>query len=489
MGIFNWLKHNKKEMPAGKGFTSSLAGVLGLSGQTAFTDLSLLEIRLAIAYACTRLIATSANEPTLRTGRVEEEGFQAIPTDQESVVKAPAPYVSYSQMIEQIVFALYSQGEAFLIKQRNTAGTVINLIPVAIGSCSVTVDTTNALAPYRAFTISGKSYAPHDVVFFRFPDPSNPWRGLSPLVSAARSIALDAEQSEYQMSMLKNTSVAGAVVTTDRELDQEQLDLLAKKLASATGGTRRGHFLVLSGGGADYKETRPLSDLDWHGLSNLTESRICMAFGVPPALVGARVGIESTPLSSASLEPVQRVFWRQTMVPLLYSIAEVLTRDLLQEEGLEDLVFDFDLSTVSALQDDQAKMGEQAVRLFSGGLVTRDEARALVEYAPMPDLSGPVISLSNSATEQTVESAPIATPTGEETMEQNTQTDGQGGALLSMVGGLQTAISLIQSVSTGVITRESAIALFQMFYKVSRQEAEAAIGNPEVIRVEGAPSV
>ena len=483
MGLFNWFNKTEK-----KGFTGPLAGALGLSSQTAFTDMSILEIRLALAYACTRLIASSVNEPTLRTGQEMEEGFTAIPSPPDDVVHNPAPYVSYAQMMEQVVFSLYSQGEAFLIKHRDQAGRVINLLPVAIGSCSVTLDNTNAMTPYKGFYISGVAYKPQDVVFFRFPDPANPWRGLSPLISAARSVSLDAEQSEYQMSMLKNTAVAGAVVTTDREMDQDQVDLITKKLASATGGSKRGLSLVLSGGGFDYQESRPLSDLDWHGLSNLTESRICMAFGVPPALVGARVGIESTPLSTASLEPIQRVFWRQTIVPLLYSIAEVLTRDLLQEEGYDELIFDFDLSTVAALQDDQAKMGEQAIRLFSGGLVTRDEARALVDYAPMPDLSGPVISLSNGATEQTVEAYPLATPVTGEEVQTDTNADGQGGALLSMVGGLQVAITLIQSVATGQTTRESAIALFQMFYKVSRQEAEAAIGNPEVIRPTEAPA-
>ena len=59
--------------------------------------------------------------------------------------------------------------------------------------------------------------------------------------------------------------------------------------------------------------------------------------------------------------------------------------------------------------------------------------------------------------------------------------DGQN-ELRSTVGGLTGTLAVQQSVAVGTTTRESAIALFMMFFGITQDEATQLLGNPEKIQ-------
>jgi hypothetical protein len=152
------------------------------------------------------------------------------------------------------------------------------------------------------------------------------------------------------------------------------------KFDSILGQGKRFSTTVMSGD-VNVQMPVPLQDLDWHGLSNLSESRICAIFGVPPTIAALRVGLENAPYSK--IDSAIQIFYRDTMVPIWRDIADFLTKVLIDDEFGTDtsLSFRFDLKKVRQLQEDR---DEESIRLrgeWNDGLVTRNEARELLGYA------------------------------------------------------------------------------------------------------------
>jgi phage portal protein BeeE len=118
--------------------------------------------------------------------------------------------------------------------------------------------------------------------------------------------------------------------------------------------------------GLDFKE------MGFEVLDARAEARICAVLGVPPILVGAKVGLDRSTFSNA--EQAEKYFWQHTLMPVYKRIRDELQSDLASEFG-SDVELRWDLSEVGALQEDQGKVWERARAGASAGIITINEAR------------------------------------------------------------------------------------------------------------------
>lgn len=99
-----------------------------------------------------------------------------------------------------------------------------------------------------------------------------------------------------------------------------------------------------------------IGDMEIDSIRDLAESRICSALGVPPILVGAKVGLNTATYSNYA--QAKESFWEETLLPLYKRIEDSLNRIILPEmpsiANTEKIVFDF--SEVRALQDDETDL-------------------------------------------------------------------------------------------------------------------------------------
>src|SRR5690606_30076770 len=116
-----------------------------------------------------------------------------------------------------------------------------------------------------------------------------------------------------------------------------------------------------------------LTKLNSESLTSIDESRICMAFGVPPILIGAFVGLVHVN-QRASVREAQEDFWMNTMSPELKNIRKFLDRTILPYfEDVEairrgDIRFNWDMSQVKALQEDVDKIHARAANGYKAGI-------------------------------------------------------------------------------------------------------------------------
>jgi hypothetical protein len=111
-------------------------------------------------------------------------------------------------------------------------------------------------------------------------------------------------------------------------------------------------------------------------LTEINEARVVAPFGVPLALIGTRLGIQT---KYTNMKELKEGFWDETLLPLYSEIAAKLTAGLVNDfDGFDYL--EFDLSKVKALSEDEdAKHNRLRSDMQAGG-ITREEFRIAIGY-------------------------------------------------------------------------------------------------------------
>lgn len=339
-----------------------------------------------LVFACVQKLITSASQPPIQLVRPTPDGDQVVTSHYVlDLLRRPNPSYSWDDFLQNWLLRWFLTGKSFVWKWRAVQGRIAELWPMPTTMCEVVVGGKKdepLIKGYKLLQGGGQKLpiAAEDMFYIRFPHPDNVWDGLGPLQAAGRAYQLEDEQKNYLVEMLNNLRLPGMILKVPAGLTPDERADIEARIYDQAGKGRRGRALLVEGEGIDVEVLNLLKDLDWPGYSQMTESRLCMAFGVPPILVGARVGLERATYSN--YQEAKKTFWEDTMVSGLEAVSDCLTRSLLYDEGIVDLLLRFDLSNVKPLQEDANKRTERAVGLFKGGLITRNEGRALAGEEP-----------------------------------------------------------------------------------------------------------
>jgi len=120
------------------------------------------------------------------------------------------------------------------------------------------------------------------------------------------------------------------------------------------------------------------------------ETRILGPFGVPPILVGSRIGLERSTYSN--YETARQAFWEDTMVPETM-LFQVDYQYFLQGAGGEFVAFDY--SKVPALQEIADERHKLHLEDYKAAAIMKNEYRKLIGFDPVP--GGDVFVIVNQA--------------------------------------------------------------------------------------------
>jgi HK97 family phage portal protein len=366
----------------------------------------LYELQLVV-YACIRKICVCAQEAPLRMGAQKRGGWRDLPNHSlQGLLNQPNPRMSYAEFQWHFFLHWLATGTSHVWKWRNFTGEPNELWPLPTSWVKPVVDAHGNAQGYEVFQGGGKwlRVPDRDMITVRFPDPRNLTAGLGPLQAALRDVQTDEARGDYIVEMLENARTPGLILKQPGYWSEEQKSEVRELFTSGLGKGRRGKPIFLEGEGATIEQQAPLKDLDWPGLSALSETRICAAFQVPPILIGLRSGLENATYSN--YEMAEKSFYQGTMAPLWSLVDAAFTRGLLRDEGEQNdaLQCYHDTGDVRALQDDEAEIADRAVKLFSAGLITRNRAREIVGEDALRPEQGDVFVMPMSLIE-----TPLAT--------------------------------------------------------------------------------
>lgn len=271
-------------------------------------------------------------------------------------------------------------------KERSRAGEVINLWPLR--SDWIRPIPRNGQPPDWEYTIPDGSepriLKAEDAIPITYADtPDHSPTGIGPLTSVLREAQISSALTDFVKvfmdrgaiplyMLLPSDDPKLAAQFRNPETKNAFLDAWRQRYA---GIVNSGVDPLLSPGIKDIKRVGlDMNELAYADLNNLTDVRICQAFGVSPLLVDANAGMESSTFSNKA--EARRGFFEDTMPALWGRIDDAFTRHLLPEfEWRPGWNIQFDTSEIPALQDDHNEANARAVAAWSSGLVSRHAAQ------------------------------------------------------------------------------------------------------------------
>ena len=215
------------------------------------------------------------------------------------------------------------------------------------------------------------------ILHLTFFHPLDDHYGLAPIEAAAVAVDTHNAAARWNKALLDNAArPSGALVYSGPEgavLSDQQFDRLKRELTETyQGAVNAGRPLLLEGG-LDWKAmSLSPKDMDFLEAKHTAAREIALAFGVPPMLLG--IPGDNT---FSNYQEANRVFWRQTVLPLVSRVGVSLVQWLDTAENLRAVV---DTDRIDALASDRAALWDRVVK---ADFITLNEKREAVGYAPI----------------------------------------------------------------------------------------------------------
>lgn len=246
-----------------------------------------------------------------------------------------------------------------------------------------------------------------DVLWFRFPHPTDPFKSLTPIESAGIAIEYDYYARVYNRNFMVNDGRPGGILLINGDIEDEQAEEISRRFRGATGSNigGAGRTTVMSADGGQWIDTTTSQrDAQYIEARQMNKEEILLAFGCPESVIG---NASNRTFANADVE--LEVFWRETMLPHL----TLLERGFDRLDTDTTTYFAYDLSSVAILSRDDRERARFHLEELKQGAISIDEYRELtgrkgvgIDELLIPTNLSPVVMQTNQ-TDQPENGAPL----------------------------------------------------------------------------------
>ena len=337
-----------------------------------------------IIYACIETICTSAAEPKFCAYR----GKQKLETHAIlNLLNRPNPFMTRFNFIAGWLLYRNLAGNTFIEKVRPVSGGPPNeLWFMRPDRVEALPDPQTFIRGYK-YTLGTTSviYPANDVIHSKTRHALDDVYGMAPMQVLLSRTDTDNFMREFTKSFFYNAAVPAGLLNIKGALDAEEKQAIKGRFRQdLTGPLGWNTLMVIEEAEASYTNMgQPMGQrgIAYPDLDEINEARLCMAFGVPAVLIGARVGIRMR--AYGSLKALKASFWEETLIPTYVALEDDLNAYLVPDfQGVDRVRFE--VENVRALSEDLNSKATRIVSLYKEGILTRDEARAEMGYDPAP---------------------------------------------------------------------------------------------------------
>jgi HK97 family phage portal protein len=336
----------------------------------------------AIVQAQFRWITDSLPEAEPRVRRRNAKGdLDPVPDHPLlELLKNPNPYYSSLSLFDA-TYREWRRGNAYWIIVRNAQRQPLQLwwAPSVMMEPVQGDDPTRFIDHYEYRPRSEKDavwYAPEDVVHFRNGlDPHQPQKGMSDLDCLLRELYTDDEAAAWSSTLLAHGAGPHVLISGDDDdgIDELEADKIKHNYLQKTTGDQRGEPLVVSGRTKIQVMSFNPQEMDLKLLRRVPEERISAVLGVPAVVCGLGAGLDRSTYNN--MREAKEQATENVLIPAWRFFATELQRQLMPQLGdARRDVFDFDLSTVRALQEDQNALWVRLDSALKTGAITLNQS-------------------------------------------------------------------------------------------------------------------
>ena len=341
-----------------------------------------------VVHACIRELATAAATPRYYIYDTKSDPTSGMIEMPDSplgkLLLKPNSQDDIYQWLEKLVTFLYVAGNAYVLKERSRTNQITALW--LLRPDRVSIKPQEMGRNVFLYSIDGKEYEipSENISHMSFPNPGGDVYGMSPLSVLAKTVNLDLSMTDFAKLYFQNAGVPSGLLKVKRRINsQEEAGIIRSRWRSAFGGSNNMHRVAILDDDAEYQAMASApKDMDLQGLHNLTESRICSVFGVPPILIGVNVGLQRSTFSN--YKEARLSFHSETVEPLIKRIIRFLNNSLAAELG-ENAALGVAFSEVLSPLDDRGEQANRVSMLYASGIITLNEARGYIGEQPIED--------------------------------------------------------------------------------------------------------
>lgn len=177
-----------------------------------------------------------------------------------------------------------------------------------------------------------------EMVFIKYPDPINTFRGKGTLQAAAQTVDIDQYSEEFNKRFFFNSARPDSVLTTDQKLTPRQREALRADIKRIYQGRENAHKTAILEAGLEWKPmTMSQKDMDFLEQQKFTMMKILAIFRTPKPIVAV-----SDDVNLANAQVAEYVFAKWNISPKLARITAQLNEFLLPMfSGTENMFLDY----------------------------------------------------------------------------------------------------------------------------------------------------
>ncbi len=375
-----------------------------------------LAMTSAWLYSDVQLIANEAARARVRVLRrdgeewVEEydhpfEQLMMVPNRNRDQGSADAHAGMSGQFMRRYTFWWWLlRGEAYWLIVRDAGGELAELWPLPSSRMEPIPDPLRYIAGYWYSPRQGGQPVRLDtaeVAFFRFPNPFDFHRGLSPLSAAKLALETDLEAARWNQRTFKEDVTLRTLISLPQglsrmEFSERKAELLEQLIE------RQRRFLVVRAGDIDAEAlSLGAKDMEYMAGRAFTREELDRIYGVP-------AGFWAKEATRANSDAAKSVLIDMTVWPLLSLMADEITAQIVQPAYGDEYRVEFE----DVRPTDRLLVMQEREKYWQ--VQTVDEARAELGLEPLPDatLGATLVPLATRAAPAPVQPGPVPASAG-----------------------------------------------------------------------------
>ena len=297
----------------------------------------------------------------------------------DSLWQNPSTYMSAFEFRRTMLLNALLWGNSFAVINRTVGGELIELLPALNGE--VSLDLTTGVPMYR--TTRYGTLPQESVLHVRAPGFSGIW-GESPINLCRTSVSLLATQERMALNQYQNAGNPKIAIIHPMKLSPEAMQRIERDYVSRHSGSENaGRPLVMAEGVKVERISSTLDDTGLDAARKYSIADVCRIYGVPASYLSEDVGA-----AYGNMEWLSRMYVDSCLRQWMSAIDGEVLRKTAQTGSqmywdVDDLI--------------RPGMAEQMAALrtaVESGVMTRNEARDLLELDPLPGLDEPIVALN-----------------------------------------------------------------------------------------------
>ena len=223
----------------------------------------------------------------------------------------------------------------------------------------------------------------HEIVQFKYPNPHDPIRGLTPLSAAAMGIDLDLQGKAFNRSVMANGARPGDILVYEGELDPKEKKAKQKEWEDRhKQANRAGRLAILAGAWKHIPSGLTPQDMNYIEMFRWDRDEILAILRTPKTVLGV-----TEQLNFATQRGQDKNFWDKGLLPDVRLFEGTVDQSVMFNEP-DDTIAAFDLSGVEALREGLSEQIEQVSKLTSQQIHMDPKTAFDVVGLPVPEYEG-----------------------------------------------------------------------------------------------------